>query len=171
MSEENKWTTFTRKVFIDRPKSELYKAIGTPDGLTKWMLAKSKYTSAEGGERKPDEPYHTDDTFIWMWHNWDVENPGVVREANGTDFVAFTFDPAGYVEIKLEDHLNGTMVILSQKDIPTDDEAKMNYYYGCSLGWSFWLVNLKAYLEHGITLNETDPNVYDKSEGFIAVNN
>jgi len=27
---------------------------------------------------------------------------------------------------------------------------------GCSQGWSFWMVNLKAWLEHGILLNEKE---------------
>jgi hypothetical protein len=31
----------------------------------------------------------------------------------------------------------------------------MNIHVGCSNGWTFWLANLKAFLEHGILLNET----------------
>ena len=49
-----------------------------------------------------------------------------------------------------------TDVVLTQYEIPTDEAAKKNFFYGCSLGWSFWLVNLKAYLEHGIVLDEKD---------------
>jgi hypothetical protein len=26
---------------------------------------------------------------------------------------------------------------------------------GCATGWTFWLANLKAWLEHGITLHAT----------------
>ena len=29
---------------------------------------------------------------------------------------------------------------------------------GCNLGWSFFITNLKALLEHGIDLRETDPD-------------
>jgi hypothetical protein len=30
---------------------------------------------------------------------------------------------------------------------------------GCSNGWTFWLANLKAYLEHGILLHETEEDL------------
>jgi len=29
----------------------------------------------------------------------------------------------------------------------------MMFSVGCSNGWTFWMANLKAYLEHGITLH------------------
>ena len=55
--------------------------------------------------------------------------------------------------------------------MPTDEETKMNIYNGCSCGWTFWLANLKAYLEHGILLNETEFDLTDIPQaGHVYVN-
>ena len=37
-----------------------------------------------------------------------------------------------------------------------NDQEIKDFFYGCSQGWSFWMVNLKADLEHGVVLNELD---------------
>ncbi|MBT8283480.1 MAG: SRPBCC domain-containing protein, partial [Muriicola sp.] len=57
--------------------------------------------------------------------------------------------------VKLEAEGDQVLVTLIQTNIPTDEKNKMNIHVGCSNGWTFWLANLKAYLEHGILLNET----------------
>jgi len=56
----------------------------------------------------------------------------------------------------LEEKDNQVHVDLAQYDIPTDDATKFKIHCGCSNGWTFWLANLKAYLEHGILLHETE---------------
>ncbi len=33
----------------------------------------------------------------------------------------------------------------------------MNWHMGCNLGWSFFMTNRKALLEHGVDFRETDP--------------
>ena len=55
--------------------------------------------------------------------------------------------------MKLMEKEGSTEVTLVQDNIPTDEESRMNLFVGCITGWTFWLTNLKAYLEHGITLH------------------
>ena len=76
--------------------------------------------------------------------------------ANGTDQIQFSFAGHCKVSVSLQQEKNSVLVTLKQSNIPTDDKNKMNIHVGCSNGWSFWLANLKAFLEHGILLNETN---------------
>ena len=82
----------------------------------------------------------------------------------------FTFDDSK-VSVKLEEKHNVTIVTLTQFEIPEDDESKFRIHFGCSNGWTFWLTNLKAYLEHGILLNETEINLQENElSGYVFVN-
>jgi len=53
----------------------------------------------------------------------------------------------------LKENIAGTDVLLIQDDIPTDEKSKIEFFVGCSIGWTFWMINLKAYLEHNVTLH------------------
>lgn len=154
MSNENiDWTSFRKRIVINKQMEEVYSAWTLPGSLTKWFLEKAEYVTPENVNRKPDKEIQTGDKHSWKWHNWDFTEEGEVLEANGTDKLSFTFGKGGNVHIHLKEAENGTELELVQNEIPTDDKSKMNYYVGCSTGWTFWLANLKAWLEHGITLH------------------
>ena len=54
---------------------------------------------------------------------------------------------------------------------PGEPESTLQIHYGCSNGWTFWLANLKAWLEHGIHLGERDFDLgNDPMAGFEFVN-
>ncbi|WP_222983659.1 SRPBCC family protein [Flagellimonas meishanensis] len=162
--------SFTKKIFIKASMDKLYWCWGTSEGICSWFLSGAKYTSTSGGERKPDEKIQPGDSYVWKWHNWDGQATGEVIEANGTDHLVITFE-GSEVSVTLEDHKSAVLVTLHQYNIATDDESKLNVHYGCSNGWTFWLANLKAYLEHGILLNETEFDLRDiPLSGFEFVN-
>ena len=164
------WDTFTRRVIIDRPISDIYPLWTTSEGITKWFLRKAVYTSADGLTRAVNAPCQEGDTYSWEWHNWDHAHPGKIISANGKDHVKFNFE-SSVVDVQLEIFKDGrTLVSLFQSEIPTDDETKRNVYCGCSSGWTFWLTNLKAYLEHGITLNESGEDLKGHFDGYQLVN-
>ena len=63
------------------------------------------------------------------------------------------------------------MLTLRQYNIPTDPESTLNIHFGCSNGWTFWLANLKAWLEHGIHLGERSFDLTDDPlAGLFYVN-
>jgi len=75
------------------------------------------------------------------------------------------------VSVHLEEKNHAVIVSLKQFNIPEDDESKLKIHFGCSNGWTFWLTNLKAYIEHGILLNETTINLKDNElAGYTFVN-
>lgn len=77
-------------------------------------------------------------------------------EANGKDLFSFYFAGKTKVEVKLSILNNQVLVTLTQSEIPDDDDSKKNIRLGCSSGWAFYLVNLKAWLESRIDLRNKD---------------
>ena len=78
-----------------------------------------------------------------------------ILTANGRSEISFTFGKGGNVRVELTETAAATEVVLTQDDIPTDEQSKQEIYTGCATGWTFWLANLKAWLEHDITLHAT----------------
>ena len=152
MSEKPDWTRFTKRITIKAPIETLYACWTTRGKLEQWFLERADFYEGEK-RRGADEPFQKGDRFEWKWHNWPPTEAGEVLEANGKDRLAFTFGAAGWVSVSLSAIGKQTEIELTQQDIPTSEEEKMNYYVGCSNGWTFWLTSLKSWLEHGHTLN------------------
>lgn len=165
------WSCFTRKIFIQSKVSRVYEAWAQTDIISKWFLRKAVYIKADKIINASDENFQEGDQYEWYWHNWDEPQKGTISKAEEYRLISFDFGGAGLVEVSLEETHDGTMLILTQSGIPSDDESKKNFYFGCSHAWTFWLTNLKAYLEHGITLHETKANIYTIDDAHTAVNN
>lgn len=148
--------SFTKKIYLKANTEKLYWCWATTEGITSWFLRNAKYTSDKGEIRNPNENIQVGDSYIWEWHNWDGQEKGKVLQANGKNFLEISFAGDCKVSIAIEDKGNARLLTLKQYEIPTDEQNKLNIHYGCSNGWTFWLANLKAYLEHGILLNETE---------------
>ncbi len=148
--------SFTKKIYIKAPLEKLYWCWATEEGITAWFLREAVYRKADDTTRAPGEFIETEDNYTWRWYNWDGKEEGQILKANGTDELEFTFAGKSVVNIKLEADSDAVLVTLKQYHIPTDEESKLHVHVGCSNGWTFWLANLKAYLEHGILLHERD---------------
>ena len=163
--------SFTKKIYIKTSQEKMYWCWGSSEGITSWFLDTAVYVDVDGNTRPSDEPIQPGDTYTWKWHNWDVEEEGKVLQANGTDFIEISFAEVSKVSVHIETHGEAVLLTLKQFEIPTDEKSKLNIHYGCSNGWTFWLANLKAYLEHGILLNETEFDLRDiPLAGFEFVN-
>ena len=157
------WTSFTRKIAIKAPMSELYDAWTKPDGLEKWFLSKAHYTRSDGTIVGIHESISPTDKYQWSWHTWDIIEEGAVIGTNGKDQMSFSFAGTCSVEIKLEQLSAEVMVTLTQSDIPTDDLSKKDIRLGCFEGWSFYMTNLKSVYEGGLDLR----NMNDDLKGVI----
>lgn len=148
--------SFTKKIYIKAPLEKLYWCWATKEGIESWFLRKAQFINKEGKLRNSTEQIKAGDSYTWEWHNWDGQEKGSVLQANGKDFMEILFAAPSKVSVTLENKDSAVLVTLKQYDIPTDEKSMLNIHYGCSNGWSFWLANLKAYLEYGILLNETE---------------
>lgn len=162
--------SFTKKIYIKSPLEKLYWCWSTKEGIESWFLRKAEYLRTDGSLRS-DESIQEGDRYTWEWHNWNGQEKGSILKANGKDFLEFSFAEVSKVSIELEDKGNAVLVTLTQYEIPTDEKTKMDIYNGCSCGWTFWLTNLRAFLEHGILLNETEFDLREIPQaGHVFVN-
>ena len=154
-----RFDSFTRKIYIRSTLEKMYYCWGTEAGICDWFLRSASYTTKSLHRRSPKSFVVAGDNYIWEWHNWDGQESGHILEANGRDHMVFSFAGNTRVTVDLQPKSEKVLLSLTQSDIPTDEASKMNIYMGCSNGWTFWLASLKAYLEHGIRLNEIEEDI------------
>jgi uncharacterized protein YndB with AHSA1/START domain len=153
------WTQFTRKIAVEAPIRTIYKAWSTPDELERWFLSDATYIGEDGQTIFKTQSIKKGDTYQWQWHLYPLTETGEVFIANGKNHIQFSFAGNCLVDLKLDSYDKGTIVSLSQKNIPTDEDSKVNIRLGCDSGWSFYLVNLKSMYEAGHDLRNKDPKL------------
>lgn len=164
------WNSFEKKIYIKSTKAALFELWSTEKGITSWFLSAAHFKNKEGASRKVDEQIQVGDTYTWFWHNWDGKAEGEILEVQQNEFLVFSFEESK-VSVHLEEKNNVIIVTLKQFEIPEDDESKLKIHFGCSNGWTFWLTNLKAFVEHGILLNETEIHLKENDlAGYVFVN-
>ena len=162
---------FTKKIYIAAPLGRIYTSWATQAGICSWFLKEAAYHAPDGSRRGPEEPVQAGDRYAWKWHQFDGEETGTLLEADGKQHIAFSFTGDSRVRVSLKEGAGRVLVCLRQYNIPTDEKSKLMYHYGCSTGWTFWLANLKAWLEHGILLNDRGTDLLeDPRAGYEFVN-
>jgi uncharacterized protein YndB with AHSA1/START domain len=151
--------SFTKKIFIHTTPERLYSCWATEKGICEWFLKKAAFSTPDGKKRDAGQYVEPNDRYVWEWYNWDGEETGRILETNAPDHLVFSFAGSSRVAVDLEKKGEKVLLTLRQYDIPLDEESKLNIHVGCSNGWTFWLANLKAYLEYGILLHETEEDL------------
>ena len=163
------WTVFKRKIYINAPISDVYKAWATSEGLKDWFLEDAAYLD-NGTEIDSIQLAKVGHEYRFDWYHWESIGKGEVLEANDQDHFAFSFEDVR-VDIELKEEKGMTLCTLTQTGIPTDEESKFFKFHGCSTGWTFFMANLKAMLEHGVNLIDKEEGLYGKHDGMEYVNN
>jgi uncharacterized protein YndB with AHSA1/START domain len=155
------WSKFTLRIPIKADIQEIYKAWITAASLESWFLRKANFYHPDETSKDLNSDIQKGDTYEWHWHGYDdsVYERGEILEANSKDLLKFVFGKAGIVTVSMKTIDNETLVELTQGDIPLDEKSKLNYYVGCSNGWTFYLANLKSILEGGIDLRNKKINI------------
>jgi uncharacterized protein YndB with AHSA1/START domain len=161
MAQEFDWSKFTLRIYINSDLAKIYYLWTTQDGLEQWFLRKAEASTPDKSIRNRETHMQKDDTFTWMWHGWgdELAERGTVLEANGKDYIKFTFGNAGTVSVKIIKEAGVSLIELKQEDIPIDEKSKVSYHLGCNTGWRFYMVNLKSIVEGGIDLRNKDINL------------
>lgn len=153
------WTTFTRRIAIKASLSSIYDAWTKKHEIESWFLSRAVYADSSGKTIGHEKSIESGYSYQWNWFLYDVTEEGRITEANGKDFLQFTFAGECLVDVKLTTQDDYVIVELTQKNIPTDDVSKQRIRLGCDTGWSFFLVNLKSIYEGGIDLRNKDTNL------------
>lgn len=174
MTQNYDWTQFKRQVFIAASTEAVFNAWAKPGEIVKWFIAQAEYTSPAGVIRGADEIVQVGDRYHWRWHQ-DLEARGEILVLQPNEHLQFTFgdkEPGSEEKIVVTVEISktergDTLLELIQENMADTREAHANWHLSCNLGWSFFMTNLKAFLEHGIDLRETDP---DRAYSSRAVN-
>ncbi|MDP9048804.1 MAG: SRPBCC domain-containing protein [Bacteroidota bacterium] len=151
---DNKWTSFRVAGDYNTDIRSLYEAWATTEGLEKWFLRKANFYTVPRRTREPEEFIMKEDTYQWYWHGYsdDTFEAGQILEANGTDYIRFTFSGSSIVNVNLSSRNGVSMVELMQENIPVEDDPSKSLFVQCQVGWMFYLANLKSVIEGGIDL-------------------
>lgn len=163
-SSNYNWTQFKRQVFIGASPQAVFNAWAKPGEIVKWFIAHAEYTSPEGNLRGKDDIVQAGDHYHWRWHQ-DLEANGEILNVQDGRSLQFTFgdkEPGSNEKIVVsvevsQSELGDTLLELTQENMADTLEAHSGWHLSCNLGWSFFMTNLKAFLEHGVDLRETDP--------------
>ena len=156
--ENFNWSSFTRKIAINASLEILYKAWVNTTELEKWFLSNAELLN-ENKEIQPKDYWaKKGNTYAWNWFLYDITENGIYSGTNNENHIQFSFAGNCLVDIKLSTSDGFTIVELTQSNIPLDENSKKNIRLGCDAGWSFYLVNLKSFYEHGIDLRNKNPN-------------
>jgi hypothetical protein len=149
--EDIRWTKFKVVGDYNIDMRSLYLAWATPAGLEKWFLRKADFFTILMRQRAQDEFIAKEDTYQWYWHGYhnDVVQKGSILEANGQDFIRFSFTGDTIVSVSLSTRNGLTIVEVEQEGIPQENDPAKNLYVQCQLGWTFYLANLKSVMEGG----------------------
>jgi len=155
------WTKFTKKIPIKADIPTIYHAWTTQDELEKWFLRKAQFIKPDKSFRGQNEPIQKGDKYEWFWHGYPdtVYEKKEILEANGKDFLQFGFSGDCIVSVKVSVYEGETIVELTQENIAEDDNPASNLLVGCGEGWTFYLANLKSYLQGGIDLRNKNINI------------
>lgn len=166
MTDVYDWSSFAKRINIKSTEKEIYDAWTTEDGMEKWFLRSAIFSTPTGEIIDRSQNVKAGDTYKWHWHGYDDNTVeyGEIVEANGTNFLCFTFCSESaktdmQVNVSIKQEQNEMIVELKQFNIPTDEEGKTFYHIGCMEGWVFYLANLKSILEGGVDLRNKNESL------------
>ncbi|MGZ5135906.1 MAG: SRPBCC family protein [Flavitalea sp.] len=155
------WSRFELRIPLNASVESIYQAWATKEGIEKWFLRKAEFYTSGNRLRTEKETIQKGDRYTWLWHGYDDETVehNDILEANGEDTLSFVF--AGHCIVTITIGVIDSEVILqlTQENIPTGEDGKVNIHIGCMEGWTFYLANLKSILEGGKDLRNRNLNI------------
>lgn len=170
------WTRFKKKIYIDASVEQVYQAWVQPGKIVQWFIAEAEYRSPDGAICRDHDSVQVGDQYFWRWHQ-DLSAEGEIVSVHENQSLAFTFGEnvkgSGemiLVTVTFSQAEDGRTVLeLVQDNMADTVESYSAWHLGCNLGWSFFMTNLKAYLEHGIDLRESGPEQAYQSRAISLV--
>jgi uncharacterized protein YndB with AHSA1/START domain len=155
------WSRFVTRINIQAPIEKLYWCWATRQGMEYWFLRLSEFKTGDGLLRADDEFVQQADVYRWRWFGWpdDLTEEGAILDANGKNFLKFSFGKAGDCTVTIKTEEGESIVELLQENIPADEYGMHQWHLGCKTGWTFYLANLKSLLEGGIDLRNKNEKI------------
>jgi uncharacterized protein YndB with AHSA1/START domain len=142
------WTRFDLHVAIGAAPRTVLDAWSTIDGMESFFVQVMRITGPDGAERGETEPARPGDRYLWRWPTGRYVR-GEYLETDSDGDVCFTFGESK-VRVSARPYRDGTLLRLTQYDIPDNPEARMHVHANCRAAWVYFLSVLKTLLEHGV---------------------
>ncbi len=163
MNEDNSsaWSKFRKRITINAEPQAIYNAFASQMGLERWFLRKAQFLTTDGRVRKNDELIQAGDKYIWLWHGYgdEVTEKREIIEANNRNYLVFAFTGGCKVSVRIQKAAGENLLELIQENIEFEENPYQNLFVSCGEGWTFYLTNLKSYLEGGIDLRNTNVSI------------
>jgi len=151
------WSRFQSEIFIGRPVSIVYRAWALPSEMQRWFIEVCEAMTRDYKAKGKDEFLQNGDQFKWFFD--EKTESGVILEVKTDEKICFTISGASRFSVKVTVLFNavegGTHVELIQENMPCSEQDRINWHLDSKVAWTFFLTNLKAYLEHNVDLRAT----------------
>ncbi len=149
------WTRFDLHVAIDASPDKVLGAWSTTDGMESFFVQMMRITGPDGVARRADEPARPGDRYIWRWPTGRRLRGEFLPGETGRE-VRFTFGDSR-VCAAVRPYRNGTMLRLTQYNIPDTETDRMHIHANCRGAWVHFLSVLKTWLETGVDGRDMSP--------------
>lgn len=153
------WTAFTKRIAVKASLAEIYTAWTVAAKLEQWFLERVVFRVDSGSAPEYTQVAQSGTQYDWYWYLDTTPMQGEILQANGKDFIQFTFEGGSRVDVRLSTLDAYVIIELRHYNIPQDDHSRQHIRLGCSNGWAFYLHNLKSVYEGGIDLRNKDPRL------------
>lgn len=138
------WTKFSQHVFIKKPVARVFAAWTDDRQIVRWFPEKAEIEPRKGG------------IVRWEWLAGDKLDKQILVCQRNRQFDFPFGDKGEMVSVRFRAVKGGTICSLTQSGMKNTPQGRV-MYTGCMQGWTFFLTNLKSWLEHGIDLRSHDP--------------
>jgi len=147
------WSQFTLRIEIEASPEKVFKAWTEDKTVSKWFTTNTIIDPRKNGR------------VFYEWLDGTQMDTKVLRIIKNR-FFSFPFGNKGEkVDVRIKKVSGGSLCELSQLNMKTTENDKIWMHMGCREGWTFFLTNLKAFLEHGVDLrNKNRKNI---GKGYI----
>ena len=138
------WSRFLLKIAINVSPEKVFKAWTDGKIVSKWFSVKAEIEPKKNGR------------IYYEWLAGDKLEARIIEIVKNRKLVIPFGSKGEIVEVKIKKHGRGSICELRQYNMKTGPKDRVNMHMGCKTGWTFFLTNLKSYLEHGIDLRSND---------------
>jgi len=139
------WSQFKLKVAISKSVATVFKAWTDDSVVSEWFTEKAVIEPRKNGR------------IYSEWLAGDKMEAKVTSISRNSYFT-FPFGNKGErVTVRFLKDGRRCICELRQYNMRTTPKSKWEMHRGCIQGWTFFLANLKSYLENGIDLRSHDP--------------
>ena len=160
MSESinSRYGEIRRSIYINASLSMVYDSWAISEDLEKWFVENKAVKEEDQDGKNLNSSIEKSDHFKWEgFLSPNTLMSGHVSKIKKDSYIIFEFEEGSSLHLSFKSiDIGRTEVRLVHTFKVQEMDKKHFLHHQYSISWTFWLVNLKAFLEHGITLDRNE---------------